>query len=333
MGRKERPVLRVPKKEGQEHLKRLKEENRLDPERKISEEGDDLLIPVREGGNEERSDLEKRIPSNISPFYQIKQKLNLPDKEKKKLPDRWEMIGEVLLIKLPEELYDRKEEVAEVYAEVLGAKSVMLQGSIKGREREPVVENIYGEETETVHVENEVLYKLDTAKLMFSSGNIDERIRMAEEVEKDEVIVDMFAGIGYFSLPMAVHGEPEKIHALEINPTAFRYLEENIELNSVGNTVEPHLIDNRQFLFGEADRIVMGYLHETWRYLDKAVEFLNGEGIIHYHTTCADSVFPEEVKKELKDDIDAEFRVLKIKNLKSYAPHVFHVVADVRVER
>ncbi len=333
MDRKERPVLRVPKREGQEHLKRLKEENRLDPERKISEEGDDLLIPVTEGGNEERCDLEKRIPSNKPPFHQIKQKLDLPDEEKEKLPDRWEMIGEVLLIKLPKELQYRKERIAEVYAEKLGAKTVMLQGSIEGRVREPIVEKIYGEETETVHVENDVLYKLDTAELMFSSGNIDERIRITEKVKRNEVIVDMFAGIGYFSLPMAVHGDPKKIHALEINPKAFRYLQENIELNDVQDTVEPELTDNRDFSFTGADRVMMGYLDETWKYLDKAVGFLGEEGTIHYHTTCKDSEYPEQVENELKENIEEDFSIRDLREIKSYAPHVFHVVATVRIEK
>ncbi len=333
MDRKEKPVLRVTKKEGQENLKRLKEENKLDPERKICEEGDDLLIPVKEGGNEESYDLEKRTPSNTSPFYQIKQKLNLPDKEKKKLPNRGEMIGDVLFLKLPEELYSKKKEIAEAYALVLGAKTVMLQGGIEGKKREPVVEKIYGEETETIHLENGIRYKLDTAKLMFSSGNIDERIRIVDLVKKGEVVVDMFAGIGYFSLPMAVHGEPEKIYSLEINPTAFHYLKENIILNGVDSIVEPNCLDNRDFSFTGADRVVMGYLHETWMYLDKAVKLMGDEGTIHYHTICRDKEFPEDVKRQIEENVPANFEISNIKIIKSYAPHVFHVVADIDVEK
>ncbi|MEF8874510.1 MAG: class I SAM-dependent methyltransferase family protein [Candidatus Thermoplasmatota archaeon] len=333
MSEEEKPVLRVPKEKGQEYLERVKEENNLDPARQIQEDRGELLIPVKKGGTETTSDLKERdTPGKISPYMQIQQKIDLPEKKKDKLPDRWEMIGEVLLIKLPVELSNRKEEVAEVYAEVLGAKTVMQQGSIKGKEREPVVEKVYGKETETVHVENGVLYKLDTAELMFSSGNIDERVRATKLVEKDEVVVDMFAGIGYFSLPAAVHCQPENVYSLEINPTAFRYLKENIDLNGVEETVEPWCGDNRDFSFSGADRVFMGYLHETWKFLDKAVEFLKGEGVVHYHTTCSDSRYPEQVKDELEENIDPDFEMKNIRKVKSYAPHVFHVVSDVRVE-
>ncbi|MBS3781171.1 MAG: class I SAM-dependent methyltransferase family protein [Candidatus Thermoplasmatota archaeon] len=330
MSDEDHPVLRVSKEKGQETLQELKDRGNLDPERSIRSEGDELLFPVKEGGNCSETEPEFR-EENINPYERIKYKIGLPESKKRSLPDKWEKIGDVLLIKLPDELMEHKEQIGEVYADVLDAKTVMLQGSIKGQKREPEVKKIYGDETETVHIENDILYKLDTAELMFSSGNIDERIRMAEEVEKDEVIVDMFAGIGYFSLPMAVHGEPEKVFSLEINPTAFHYLRENVALNHVEDIVKPWHGDNRDFSLKGADRVVMGYLHETWKYLDKAGEFLDGEGIIHYHTRCSDSGYPDQVISEIEKNLNPDFDLLGIKNVKSYAPHVFHVVVDLEL--
>lgn len=325
------PVLRVPKEKGQETLEKVKLESNLDSRRCIREEKGKLLIPVKEGGDELRKDLEIRdFEGKKDPYAAIKERLEIPRKED--LPDRWEMIGEVLLIKLSRHLHEYKRRIGKVYAEELGAKTVMLQGDITGEKREPKVEKIYGEETETIHQENQILYKLDTSKIMFSSGNIDERMRVTELVEKNEIVVDMFAGIGYFSLPPAVHCRPDKIHSLEINPTAFRYLKENIYMNEVGDIVEPWCGDNRDFSFTGADRVFMGYLHETWKFLEKAVEFLDGEGIIHYHTNCSDSRYPEQVRDELRNNLELNFEVMDIKKVKSYAPHVFHVVADVRVE-
>lgn len=331
MTEEEYPVLRVSKEKGQETLERVKSENNLDPRRQIQVKGDELLIPVKEGGDEMGDDLEIRdTEGKNTPYEAVKEKLDISGKED--LPDRWEMIGDVLFIKLPEHLLDHKERIGRVYAEELGAKTVMLQGDITGKKREPEVEKIHGEETETVHLENQILYKLDTSKIMFSSGNIDERVRATKLVEKDEVVVDMFAGIGYFSLPAAVHCRPEKVYSLEINPTAFRYLEENIDLNGVEEMVEPWCGDNRDFSFSSADRVFMGYLHETWKFLGKAVEFLDREGIIHYHTTCSDSTYPEQVEKELEENLDVDFEMMNTRKVKSYAPHVFHVVVDVRVE-
>ncbi len=328
MSDEEYPVLKVSKEEGEETLEKLKERGNLDASRSIRREGDELIFPVKEDGNFSEKDPDFR-EEKVSPYQQIKNEIDLPELKKRKLPDNWEMIGDVLLLKLSDELLEHKGHIAKVYSRVLNAKTVMLQGSIEGTEREPVVEKIYGEETETVHVENRVKFKIDTSQLMFSSGNIDERIRMADEVEEGEVVVDMFAGIGYFSLPMAVHGEPKKVYSLEINSTAFHYLKQNIGLNDVEDMVEAWHGDNRDFSFVGANRVVMGYLHETWKYLEKALEFLNGEGIIHYHTRSLDKNYPEDVKKELQENISQDFKITNIKKIKSYAPHVFHVVVDI----
>jgi len=330
MNEKDHPIIKVPKRKGQKTLRKLKEEDNLDPDRMIRSEGDLLIFPVKEDGDLSDEEPEFR-EERIKPYERILKRLDLPNSKKDKLPENWEMIGDVLLIKLPEGLFEHKDQIGKVYADVLNAKTVLLQGMIKGKKREPEVEKIYGEDTETIHLENRIRYKLDTSQIMFSSGNIDERIRMSEAVEKDETVVDMFAGIGYFSLPMAVHGEPEKVYSLEINPTAFRYLKENVKLNKVADTVEPRHLDNRNFTFSNADRVVMGYLHETWSYLDKALEFLDGSGFIHYHTRSVDSRYPEDVKEELDHNLETEFKILDIRRIKSYAPHVFHVVADIEL--
>ncbi len=324
------PAIKVPKQKGQKTLQRLKEDGRLDPNRMIKTEGDELIFPVKKEGDYSDKDPKFR-QKRSKPYLQIKEKIDIPSEEKKRLPDNWELIGDILFIKLSDSLKEHEERIGEAYAEVLNAKTVMLQGSIQGMKREPEVEKIYGDDTETVHVENGIKYRLDTSKLMFSSGNIDERIRMAQVVNEDDVVVDMFAGIGYFSLPMAVHGGAEKIFSLEINPTAFSYLEENVRLNDVEDTVRPWNGDNRDFSYSGADRVVMGYLHDTGKFLDKAIEFLDGSGIIHYHTRSLDSEYPEDVKDELEDRLDTGFRIVEKKIIKSYAPHVFHVVFDLKI--
>ena len=329
MPSKKGPVVKVEKNKGQEVFERLKEEDRLDGRRRIEERDGELIIPVKEGTVEDI--LEERM-DRPTPFQKIQNIVDIPEHMKEKLPDRWEMVGDVLLIKLPRELDGKKEYIGKVYAEVLGMKSVLIQGGIIGTKREPEVELIYGEETETVHLENGIKYKLDLAELMFSSGNIDERVLMAGMPEDGETIVDMFAGIGYFTLPMAVHSKPEKIYSLEINELAYGYLNENVELNGVEEVVETWNGDNREFSKSDiADRVVMGYLHDTWKFLPKAVELLDGEGFIHYHTRAEDVNFPEQVERELADNIGKDFEITEIRKIKSYAPHVFHVVADVNV--
>lgn len=52
------------------------------------------------------------------------------------------------------------------------------------------------------HKENGVVYSLDVTKCMFSSGNVTERGRMGDLDCSGETIVDLYAGIGYYTLPL-----------------------------------------------------------------------------------------------------------------------------------
>ncbi len=258
------------------------------------------------------------------------------------LPDKWEKLGWVLVLKLTDGLRRLapagQAKVYETYATVLSCKSVVEDVSgIAGERREPGSRVLWGNpDTETVHVENGIRYKLDPLKVMFSSGNVDERIRYASFDCRGETVVDMFAGIGYFTLPLAVYGKPGKLYACEINPNAYQYLCENAKLNGVEDIVEPLLGDNRETApEGIADRISMGYVGTTHLFLDKAMRVLKKEGgIIHYHETCPNELMKTQPLERVRSAAaKAGFgaRLLNFKNVKSYSPGVSHVVIDVEI--
>lgn len=254
------------------------------------------------------------------------------------LPEKWEKIGDVLIVKLDEKLKSYGEEIGKTYAEVLHCKTVLNDvGGISGIYREPNVEILYGSEnTEVVHKENGVRYKLDVAKIMFSSGNMDERLRMANISNKNETVVDLFAGIGYFTLPMAVHSKPRKIFSCEINPVAYKYLCKNIVLNHVTSIVNPLFGDNRSIApKNVAERVVMGYFEDTEKFLPTAFDCLkNCTGIIHFHNVCSDELFPEtplKIVEKTADKYKRNVEFLTYRVIKSYAPGVSHIVLDIQV--
>lgn len=273
-----------------------------------------------------------------TPFEEIKEKISnfTPENLADLLPKKWEKIGDVLVLKLKKELEPFAEIIAKTYAEVLNCKSVLQEiGGIKGIYREPRVRLIYGSKnTETLHVENGIKYSLDPSKLMFSSGNMSERIRMSKLNCRDEVVVDMFAGVGYFSLPIAVYCSPRMVYAIEKNPLAFRYLCKNITLNRVNDRVEPILGDNRCVTpKGVANRVIMGYLNKTYEFLPIALESLKSKGIIHFHCLCPRDKFPDYVMDKIRRYLsEKEFEVVYKKVVKSYAPGIDHVVLDIKVE-
>jgi len=275
-----------------------------------------------------------------TPFDEIKNLVanEVPSDLISKLPDKWEKVGVVGIIKLPPELKDYSNIVGKKYAEVLQCKTILNDvGGITGTLREPKTRIIFGsEDTETIHKENGVCFKLDPQKIMFSSGNMDERIRMSTVSNEKEIVVDLFAGIGYFTLPIAVHSKPKKIFACELNPVAYDYLTKNIVLNNVTNIVEPLKGDNRKIAPKNcADRVLLGYFVKTKKYLPTAFTCLkNCTGVIHYHDKFPDKNVPDKPLKNIKDLVNKFDRFIEYceyKKVKSYAPGISHYVFDIGI--
>ncbi|MFB6163928.1 MAG: class I SAM-dependent methyltransferase family protein [Haloarculaceae archaeon] len=253
--------------------------------------------------------------------------------EIERAPGSWTVIGSVVLVDVGDA--PRPEEVGEALLELhANADTVLARRGIAGEQREPEVEVLAGSgDTETIHTEHGTRYALDLSQVMFSPGNKAERERMGAVVAPDERVFDMFAGVGYFTLPMARAGA--HVTAAEINPTAFRYLLENAKLNDVHDRVDLYRADCRDVAEGvTADRVVMGY-YEAHEYLDAALSALEPDGIVHLHEATPDKrVFdrPIERLEAAAAERDRAVDVLETRRVKGYSEGVAHVVVDARVE-
>jgi tRNA wybutosine-synthesizing protein 2 len=214
-------------------------------------------------------------------------------------------------------------------------KKVVRDFGIEGQFRLPKRELLLGSGTETLHKEHGCFFKQDVTKVMYSKGNLEERKRMSR-MGKGEVVVDMFAGIGYFSIPMAVHSRPKKITGIEINLESFAYLEENIKLNRVEDIIAPIFGDCSKFTpEGTADRVLMGYIGNTDYYLGQAIKTLKSSGgILHYHETVPENLArtrPQERIKKAAETLEKKVEILETRRIKKYSPGILHVVVDARV--
>ena len=239
---------------------------------------------------------------------------------------KYKKIGDILII---DDVSCNLDELARKH----NVKTIMKIDHIQGTKREPVYRILYGSESETVHKENKCLFKLDLAKVMWSKGNTNERLRIAKRVGSGETVLDMFAGIGYFSIPIAVHSEAKEIISIEINPNSYHYLRENIRLNKCDN-VNPVLgdclVETPKF---RADRILMGYVKTTHHYLNVAVGSLNKGGIIHYHETVPDKLIETRPISRIRQAAgDRDVSLLDITKIKKYSPGVSHVVIDALID-
>lgn len=206
------------------------------------------------------------------------------------LPKKAKIIGHVALIRLSEDFPESK--IKEIGKYVMdfypNVRTVLRIRRIEGYTRRPIVDFVYGDpNTETIHKEYGYSFMLDVSKLMLCLGNSYERLMTARSVKDGEIIVDMFAGIGQFSIPCAVIGKPSRVYAIEINEEAFRYLKLNISLNRVEKIVIPILGDCKIVtpkLGVYADRIIMGYFGGTIEALPAALSICKPSGtIIHFH--------------------------------------------------
>ena len=240
---------------------------------------------------------------------------------------KYKKIGDILIVD-----NNYRDDDFENLSNKHNVKTIMKINHIQGTKREPVYKILYGSETETINKENGCLFKLDLSKVMWSKGNNNERLRIAKLVEDGETVIDMFAGIGYFSVPIGVHSKAKQIYAIEINPNSYHYLCENIKLNRLHNVTAilgDCMVETPKL---KADRIVMGYVKTTHHYLKVAIDSLNKGGIIHYHETVPEKLMNSRpVERIISQAGNRDVEVLKINKIKKYAPGVEHVVIDARI--
>lgn len=333
-------LLRVERRSADETLRRLLALGLLDRKRGISRGKVWIDFPLTgrppPGLGEVIEGEPERLPEQVPPFERARNSARIPPELKRSLPDKWERLGKVLVLKLPKKLQEHKTEIARAYAEALDVETVLqdLSGS-KGVLREPTTELLLGARTETVHTENYVRYSFDAARIMFSSGNMAERIRMGKTVRPGDTVVDMFAGIGYFTLQMAVHGNPKAVFACELNPVSYRYLAKNIKLNKAGRVVTPLEGDCRLVApDGVADRVVLGHF-DSLEFIPKALRVLKpGGGTLHVHCLCRKDRIPEEAWGKVRKRIiegGKRAELVRCERVKSFKPRVWHIVLDVAV--
>ena len=255
----------------------------------------------------------------------LSDRLKLPDKELTLLPNGYQIVGKIVLIKLDRRLLRHKKLIGKKVLEVLPyLDTVCLAKDIRKTIRQPRIEVIAGKKkTQTLNKEHGCSFLLDVADIMWSQGNKNEKQRMIDTAKPGETVADMFSGIGYFSI----------LIAMDINPKAAEYLRRNIWLNNVENIVEVLEGDCRLFapaLEGVADRVLMGYLFDTEKFLPDAIRIAKNKAIIHFHRTVKEGEIDSFGKKLEKDK---RLKVMQARKIKSYAPKVWHMVYDLRVTK
>ncbi len=224
-------------------------------------------------------------------------------------------------------------------------KTVWRQtSSVSGDYRLRQLEFLLGErKTETIHREYGCIFKIDLEKAYFSPRLSYERLRIAKLIQPREVVLNMFAGVGCYSICIAKHSEPLKVFSIDINPVAFHLLQENSRLNRVADVVVPLQGDAKQVintkLLDVADRVLMPLPERACEYLDYALLALKPMGgWIHYYAfehakKDEDPVEKVEVKvSEKMQRLGVSFQVEFGRIVRPIGPRWYQVVLDINVK-
>jgi len=202
----------------------------------------------------------------------------LEPRELKLIYKSYDIVGDIAVIRVPEPLKERIKIIAEAVMQThKNIKSVWRQTNpVLGNFRLRGLEFVLGErKTETVRKEHGYIFKVDLEKCYFSPRLSYERMRIARQVQADEVIINMFAGVGCYSIAIAKHSKSKKIFSIDINPVAVRYMQENIKLNKIEEKVVSVQEDAKKVieenLQNVADRVLMPLPERAYEYLDYAL--------------------------------------------------------------
>lgn len=340
-------ALAVPKPDAEQCIELLEAEGVYDDTRKVVARDDEtVLLPIlAPPGDTSGEVVEQESPERRQRGLEsLLRDRGWTEDDIDAAPSSWAVVGTVVLVNAGD--YPRKNDLGDALLELHGnADTVVASGGIEGELRQPSVEVIAGlGDTETVHVEHGTKYALDLRKVMFSPGNQAERARMGDVVHEGERVLDLFAGIGYFALPMARAGA--HVTAVEKNPGAFRYLVENAQLNDVASNLDAVLGDCRE-VEESVDRAVLGYYDALGGgpesidddaadpgYVAAALRALDTGGIMYVHATCPGELLWGRPEGRLRDAAAAVGRTIEIRDrrvVKSHSEGVQHVVLDAEV--
>lgn len=350
-------ALKVPKTSVQKALELLRKHALLDRELRLQQKNEYVHIPlVRMPSTEELEELKNALTdltiSEREFFERLEQPARLVDLLSDKLPPHAlaslpqaiDFIGDIAVVEIPPELEAYKQVIGESLLKAHKTVRTVLSkwSPVSGVYRLRTFEVIAGEaKTQTMHREHGCLYHVDLAKAYFSPRLSYEHARISSLVDEGETVIDMFAGVGPFSILIAKNHADVRVYAIDVNPEAYRFLTKNVVANRVVGKVSPILGDVRMItderLAGVADRVIMNLPEKAVEYVDVACNALKPEGgIIHYYQFVSE---PEPIQTATNRFAEAVgqakrnlYKIMQARIVRGIAPFTYQVVIDAEIK-
>lgn len=273
------------------------------------------------------------------PFRDVLKKI-LTSKELEKAITSYDVLGDIAIIKIPDELIHKEQKIAKSLMESNDKiKTVVKTGSIhKGRFRTQKVKFLAGKKTFTTYVkESGCVFKIRVSDSFFSSRLSFERTRVSGLVKpKDDVCV-FFSGVAPFSLVIAKNKPVGKVVSVELNPKAHKFALENIKINKLENKVIAILDDVKEYAKKTKDKfdlVVMPLPKDADLFFDSALKVIKKNGIITLYKFVPKDDPYSEIEKSIKEIAKKEGKKIKIifkRHVRDFSPAVIQIVLDIQV--
>jgi len=351
------PGVKAEKRRGEELRSTLKERKLLRTDARITSDDTSIYLPlVRALTDAEKTEI-GTAELTTREFAILEHRKSIADIVGFK--PSYEVIGDIAV--LTEMVAEPKEQlVAQALMNrhknvtVVAKRSSPVEGIFRTRK----LQIIAGENrTETMHKENGCRYKFDLEKVYFNPRLAGERNRVAAQVArsiKAEKILDMFAGVGSFSIQVAKRAPHSHVTAIDINPDAILYFRENMKLNGVRNidAIEGDIREIYEEFRNTADRIIMNLPKSAYLFLHEALSMLNPKGgLIHFYdvessysevgdnkSKSLERAITQAIEKFLArvQDLGKDFRsveILDARKVKPYAPYAYIIGIDAAIKK
>ncbi len=307
-----------------ETLNFLKEKGILNRNLKIRKDGNIAYIPVLneiEGMETLEMDFE-----TIEKIKSYREFLNLSKEIIDELPKSYDIIGDIIIIKLKNDFLKYSNEIGEALLKFhKNMKTVALDLGVQGELRIRNLKVIAGDGLDTIHKENGIRIFVNPGESYFSPRLASERMRVLNKVKDGETIIDMFCGVGPFSILIGKNRNV-KIYAIDKNEKAIGYLKKSIEINKINN-VFPIAGDVKEKIdeLPLADRIIMDLPFYSMNFLDLALKKSKKGGIIHIYVIT-------ENEDEILEQFKTKFNIMEKGIVHGYSPKENLFYFDLQVK-
>jgi len=248
----------------------------------------------------------------------------------------YDIIGSIAIMKFGKEKRAEKLREARKLLKKKNVKTVVEKKErVKGRLRTIKTKFLAGEKTkETIHKENNCLFKLNIDECYFSPRLSEERKEIAGKIKKKDKVLVMFSGVAPFPVIIAKLTKARVI-AVELSRACNKYAQQNVKLNKLQNIrlVQGDVKKVIKKGFGKFDKIIMPRPNLRETFLKEAFLVSKPGTMIYYYGFCKAEKLDKLIEEIYKESKKArkKIKILRIKKAGDIAPYKFRYRVEIEV--